>query len=230
MTQPTSSLLGVGVYSVPEAARLTKVSAPRIRRWLTAPGEGVQGSSPLVQAQIASTGSVILSFRDLLEVRFVDAFLRHGVTWRAIRIAAARGAEILGDSHPFSTKKFLTDGRTVFADMVQKSGEESLLDLVKSQYAFKSVVQPFLFEGIEFPSESDQPLRWWPLGRNHRVVIDPERSFGQPIVAPESVPTVVLARAVRAEGSVESVARWYEVDPRSVIDAVEFENQLAAAA
>ena len=116
------------------------------------------------------------------------------------------------------------------ADLVQETGAESLLDLVKSQYAFKSVVEPFLFEGLEFAALGIEPVRWWPLGMDRRVVLDPERSFGQPIVDPESVPTSVLARAFKAEGSIQAVADWYKVDPRAVEDAVEFEHKLARAA
>jgi len=234
MEPQRQSLLGQGVYSVQEAARITHVPAPRIRRWLAGytfkSGGTVRSSPPLWQRQIVSDDSVALSFRDLLEIRFVDAFLRHGVRLPVIRTAAEKAAEIIGDSHPFSTKQFKTDGRSIFAEIVQTSGEQSLLDLTKSQYAFKSVMEPFLFEGLEFPESGNQPLRWWPLGQDHRVVIDPERSFGQPIVAPESVPTAVLAHAFRAEGSIDAVAQWYEVDPRSVRDAVDFENTLAIAA
>jgi uncharacterized protein (DUF433 family) len=233
MAQQETSLLGLGVYTVREASRLTSVSAPRIRRWLTGyafkTGGGLRTSSPLWQGRLVSDESIALSFRDLLEVRFIDAFLRHGVSWKTIRTAAETAAAIVQDSHPFSTKRFKTDGRSIFAEIVQASGDESLLDLVNSQYELKSVVEPFLFEGIEFQEAGNEPLRWWPLGRSHRVVIDPERSFGQPIVTPESVPTAVLARAARAEGSIESAARWYEVDPRSVREAVDFENKLAAA-
>jgi uncharacterized protein (DUF433 family)/DNA-binding transcriptional MerR regulator len=218
MAERTGSVLGLGVYSVAEAARLTGISAGRIRRWLRG------------QRRDAAVEPLVLSFRDLLEVRFVDAFRKHGVSWKAIRVAAERAEEIVQDAHPFSTKRFKTDGSSIFADIVQKTGEESLLDLVKSQYELKSVVDPFLFEGLEFSDPGIEPVRWWPLGRNHRVVIDPERSFGQPIVVPESVPTAVLARAVQAEGSVEAVARWYLVDAQAVEDAVEFESRLATAA
>jgi len=217
MAQQNKSLLGLGVYTVRESTRLTGVSSPRIRRWLTGyafkAGGTVCTSFPLWQGQLVSDESIALSFRDLLEVRFIDAFLRHGVRWKAIRTAAERAAEIVHDSHPFSTKRFKTDGRSIFAEIVQRSGDESLLDLVNSQYELKSVVEPFLFEGIEFPEAGNEPLSWWPMGRNHRVVIDPERSFGQPIITPEAVPTLVLAHAFRAEGSIDSVARWYEVDP-----------------
>jgi uncharacterized protein (DUF433 family) len=236
MAQRRQSLLGIGVYTVPEAARLTGVSAPRIRRWLTgytfAAHAARRSSSPVWERQIvSSSGELVLSFRDLLEVRFVDAFRRHGVGWKVIRLAAESAAEILEDSHPFSTRRFKTDGRSIFADIVQSTGEESLLDLAKSQYEFKAIVEPFLFEGLEFAEISGAPVRWWPLGLDRRVVIDPERSFGQPIVTPESVQTSILAKAVKAEeGSIDAVARWYMVHPKAVKDAVEFENHIAAAA
>jgi uncharacterized protein (DUF433 family) len=228
------SLLGLGVYSVPEAARLTGVSSRRIRRWVQGysyvEGGTAHTSAPLWRRQIASEDSLILSFRDLLEVRFVDAFRRHGVSWKAIRVAAECAAEIVQDAYPFSTRRFKTDGRSIFAEILQETGDESLLDLVKSQYEFKSIVEPFLFDGLEFSALGIEPVRWWPLGMGRRVVIDPERSFGQPIVDPESVPTRVLALAFKAEKSIQSVARWYEVDPRSVEDAMEFEAQHAKAA
>lgn len=236
MGQRRQSLLGVGVYTVPEAARLTGVAAPRIRRWVTGytfkADTAARSSAPVWARQIkSSSGELILSFRDLLEVRFVDAFRRHGVSWKTIRRAAERAAEIVEDSHPFSTRRFKTDGRSIFADIVQETGEESLLDLAKSQYELKSIVEPFLFQGLEFAEIGGAPVRWWPLGLDRRVVIDPERAFGQPIVTPESVPTSILAKAVRAEqGSIDAVARWYLVHPKSVSDAVEFENRLATAA
>ncbi len=236
MAQRKQSLLGVGVYTVPEASRLTGVTSPRIRRWLTGytfkSGEAVHSSSPLWQRQIPSTSEeLVLSFRDLLEVRFVNAFRRHGVSWKVIRRAAEHAAVIVQDSHPFSTRRFKTDGRSIFATIVQETGEESLLNLAKSQYEFKNIVEPFLFEGLEFSEISGAPVRWWPLGRDRRVVIDPDRLFGQPIITPGSVPTAILASAVKAEdGSIDAVARWYLVDVNAVKDAVEFEDKLAAAA
>lgn len=234
MTDQHQSLLGIGVYTVPEAARLTGIPAPTIRRWVTGYTYTRKGtartSPPLWERQITAVDdSVALSFRDLLEVRFVQFFRTHGVGWTVIKRAAECASEIIQDSHPFSTKRFKTDGRSIFAEIVQATGEESLLDLAKRQYEFKSFVEPFLFEGLEFSELGVAPVRWWPLGRNRRVTIDPERSFGQPICSPESVPTAVLAKAYRAEGSMVAVARWFLVHPKSVGDAVEFENKISAA-
>ena len=68
-----------------------------------------------------------------------------------------------------------------------------------------------------------QPARWWPLGEGHSVVIDPERSFGAPIVHREGVQTLILAQAALAENSIETAADRYDVDPIAVAEAVEYE-------
>ncbi|HYO13020.1 MAG TPA: DUF433 domain-containing protein [Thermoanaerobaculia bacterium] len=213
------SLLGVGIYTVPEAARLTRVKPARIRRWLSE--DQARTSLPVIE------GSPALSFRDLIEVRFVDSFRSHGVGWKVIRLAAERAAELLQDPHPFSTKRFRTDGSRIFAEIMANTGEELLLDLVQSQYGFTQILSPYLYEGLEF-SDSDGAIRWFPLAGSRRVVIDPTIAFGQPVVHPEAVPTGILAKAVQVEGSVGRVARWYMVDPQSVRDAVEYEERLAA--
>jgi len=44
------------------------------------------------------------------------------------------------------------------------------------------------------------------------------------------VPATALARSVKANASVDEVARWYEVQRDEVRDAVAFEESLAAAA
>ena len=58
--------------------------------------------------------------------------------------------------------------------------------------------------------------------------IDPTRSFGRPLVAGGGVPTEVVAAAVKAEGSTETVATLYRLPLRGVKDAVLFEDKLAA--
>ena len=165
-----------------------------------------------------------IGFLDLMEARFIDAFRAHGVSLQAIRLAATRAREVVHSSHPFCTHSFKTDGKTIFAEIAQDTKDPTLLDLLQSQYAFHEVLAPYLYEGIEF--ETDVPARWRPMKGNRRVVLDPERQFGQPIVDREGVRTEVLAAAFRTEQSVDRVARWFEIDKRSVRAAVEFEEFL----
>jgi DNA-binding transcriptional MerR regulator/uncharacterized protein (DUF433 family) len=227
-------LLGVGLYSAPQAAKLTGVSTQRIRRWLAgyhfrnASGDRTY-SPPVVRQDFEGSRGRLLTFRDLLEVRFVSAFRDKGVSWRAIRLCAARAADLFESTHPFSARRFLTDGRSIFADLVKTGIEEAaLLDLAENQFAIRQVLIGRLYEGLEYAKSGDRIERWWPLGERHRVVLDPARSFGQPIDAKAGVRTNVLAAAFAQEHSYTRVAQWFDTEARAVKDAVTYEQRLAA--
>jgi uncharacterized protein (DUF433 family) len=223
-------LFGLGLYTVPETARLIEVPAQRIRRWLRGYDfrrhNTTHRSAPLWRPEVPEVeGAVGLSFLDLIELRLIGRFLSEGVSLHAVRRALLRAREVFGREHPFATRRFQTDGRTIFLETTDQGDEPRLFDLLSNQYAFRRFVAPS-FKDIDF--EGDAAARWWPLSKSRTVVLDPRRSFGQPIAAPAGVPTATLAAAVAAEGSVEAVASWFEVEPTSVRDALEFERKLAA--
>jgi len=228
----TFRLIGQGVYSFSEASRLSRVPAPRIRRWTRGytyvyRGEQRFSPPPIGIHDEGQADEPLVSFADLLEVRFLNAFREYGVSWRTIRIASEAAKELLGRHHPFSSRIFKTDGRTILAEILRETGDSFLLDLVRSQYEFEKIVSPFLFAGIEY-NDLSEPHRWWPLGDSRSVVVDPERAFGAPIVNAEGVPTQVLYNAYNAEQAFEFVAGWFEVSLESVKDAVAFEHSLSA--
>lgn len=232
MTQDSSELVGIGLYTVREAALLTDTSTRSVRRWVSGyiyrRGDVVRKVEPVWTPQIlAIDDTVALGFLDLMELRFVTAFRRYGVSWKIIRAAAARAREMFERDHPFSAERFRTDGRRIFAEILEDSRDERLFDLVRDQYAFHNVVTPSLYASLEF-SEHDEVLRWFPLYPRQTVVVDPARAFGRPISAAEGVPTELLARAVEMEGSESAVSKWFDVSPASVRAAVAFESRLAA--
>lgn len=230
----STQFVGAGIYSIPEASRLTRVSSSRIRRWLK--GYDFKAtrerhhSNPVWQGQLdAVDGKLAVGFRDLVEIRFVAAFIAKGVSWKTMRHAHAAAQQKLSTAHPFCTNRFVTDGREILLEQAEGESDKVLVDLTTNQQEFDRIVQPFVHE-LEFADETTL-IRWWPLGKQRAVVLDPVRNFGQPTASGAGVPTRVLARSVKANGgSIELVARWYEVAPDEVRDAVEFESGLALAA
>lgn len=226
------NLLGVGIYSVKEAARISRVPEPYIRRWLWGYKYVVKGevhhAAPLWQPQLPTLDEAkAITFRDLIEVQFVYRFRQQGLSLQSIRRTIGRATKLLEETYPLSSVKFKTDGRNILAEVLEDPGEKRLIfDLETGQYLLEFVFD-LLYDGLEY-SELDALLRWWPLGKNRRVVVDPKRSFGRPIV-PEGVQTNILERSFRSLGSVRAVAQWYEVKEGSVQDALEFERRLAAA-
>lgn len=223
---------GIGVYTLPEAAKLLMTNPLRVRRWLEGyrfPVKAGTGESPPVfKPQLpAMGGHQAIGFLDLVELLFIKAFRDHGVSLPTIRRAAHEASRIWKTDHPFCLKRFATDGRTIFGTIADEMGDEGLLDLAKSQLAFTGIMRPFLME-LDYGRLGQEIERWWPLGKNRPVFLDPRIAFGRPVVAGKPIPTETLFRAVAVNGSVAKVAAWYEISVASVRAAVEFERNLAA--
>ena len=222
--------LNVGIYTVPEASRLTGVSKDRIRRWLRGYRSSLRQKryERLWTPQLPEIEhKVALGFLDLIEVKFVGAFLDRGVSWPMVHKVREKAAEMHPDtSHPFCTKGFVTDGQRIFAEVHRETGETSLLEIATDQHVFAGITAPFLKQ-LQFKDKTILE-RWWPLGKDRQIVLDPRKNFGQPTVFREGIATRVLAESYLANGSVDVVARWYEIDAKSVKEAVEYERSLAA--
>jgi uncharacterized protein (DUF433 family) len=234
-------VLGRGVYGAAEALQLVnfqrtdaggrqRISRQTMMRWLRGCDYCGSHSEPLwrpdyLPAQDDDANAIEVSFRDLIELRFVKAFRDAGLGLQTIRLCFSRAAEAVQDERPFSTQKFRTDGRTIFLEITRDLHEGELVDLRRRQGVFHRMVEPRLHD-LEF--DADVLARWSPLGSRRSIVVDPSRVFGRPIVANGGVPAETLVAGVEVEGSAERVARLYEVPLSAVRDALVFHQRLAA--
>lgn len=230
---------GIGVYSLAEAARLIHAERRSLDRWMFGydyrrkdpDGERHQcHSDPLWQPQHGQpiAGEKVIGFRDLLELRIVREFVSHGVSLLVVRrcLEVARSIYNIGE-FPLSTRRFCTDGKTIFQEVVRDGTEPEILDLRSRQYVIREIIKPSLYAGIEY--EGDLARRWFPNGNKRDVVIDPELQFGKPVLLESGVPTAAIYAAYLAEErDAVQVARMYEIPKRMVDAAVKFEERLAA--
>lgn len=226
----TETAFGIGVYTAAEAARMVGMSPQTLRRWLLGyahakKGEPVRHERPLWKPQYTphEDDGVLLGFRDLVEARIVNALRAKRIGLPTIRTCLDRARAIVGQEHPFSTSQFKTDGKTIFLEITRGLDEPQLIDLKRSQGVFNRVVAPSLAD-LDFGADGAQ--RWWLLHGKRTIVADPERAFGQPIIAEAGITTARVAQAVEAEGSVAKVAQLYEIKPRLIRDALAYEHQL----
>ena len=227
------SLIGVGLYTFQEASKLSNTSPQELRRWLKGYNYKAHNSdkrvnsAPLWQTELAEYEVEGVSFHDLLEVRFVQAFRKHGVSLKTIRLASQQAREMFNHPYPFTCRRFETDGRTIFASALEATGETQLLDLPKRQFAFTKIIEPSLYRGIEF-GRDDLAARWYPVLRSKAIVLDPSIAFGKPIVTQGHIRTSILYEAFKAEENKQFVAKLYEVPVNAVEAAIRFEERLAA--
>ncbi len=219
-------VFGVGAYTAAEAAKLLHMRPKTLRRWVYGydydHGDGVKEQPALWSPQYdPEIDGPLLGFRDLVEARIVHALRRSRMGLQTIRQCIERAKELLGEEHPFSTRAFKTDGRNIFLEITDGVNEPRLIDLKDRQHVFRDFVLPSLV-GLEFGDAHAE--RWWLVANRKTLVIDPERSFGQPIIASSGLLTSRVVQEVKAEGSLERVAKLYQVPVRAVRDALEFES------
>lgn len=232
-------MLGKGIYTPAEAAALLKAPAAEVRRWAFGYSRTRDGArvryAPLIRTELPEVeGRCALTFVELVELMYIKAFRKAGAPWPLIREASAVAARLAGSDHPFATRKFFADPRGIYALLDEVEGGPSLVRLEgHGQHAFREIVQPYLRQ-LEF-DPADLPSRWWPMGREGGVVVDPRRSFGAPVLASAGIPTRTLADMYRGERkydaarALDRVARMYEIAPQEVNQALRFEGWRAAA-
>ena len=110
-------ILGQGVYTPKEAARLLQTSPQQILRWT----HGGGSRTPLWHSYYQFLDdSTELSFTDLIEARVVLALRNAGISLQAIRFAISFAQDKFGIERPLSSQSFRTDGEEILMDAVER--------------------------------------------------------------------------------------------------------------
>lgn len=225
---PMTSILGHGIYSIPEAAEYLGVSAVKLRGWFQG---WPQGAGPLLHGDytVNQREPQRLSFLDLMEARVVLS-LRAQASSQAVREAYAGLKKYLKVAHPLSHQSLLVDerGARFFLEAARDSGESELIELLRTpQHAMREVLGPLL-KNVHYDRDTQLASRW---EASPGVVLDPARHYGKPLVDNCGVPAAVLADAFKANGrDADRVATWYGVTAEDVRNAMRFRESFARAA
>jgi uncharacterized protein (DUF433 family) len=220
-----NAILGKGVYSIAEAARLANLRPARVREWFRGRPTASNGR-PIFIGDYKPIGSdFAISFLDLIDVYVAGQLREHGVSMQNVRRVYNRLAADLQVAHAFCHRELLTAGKTVLTRGLDEAGEEQLIEVLTRQKVFPEIIKPFLHQ-IDYDRVQLIARRWRIADQ---VVVDPQMSFGKPIVEEIGIPTLILADAYHGNNrDAETVAEWFSVRPEQVLAAVQFEGRLAA--
>lgn len=208
-----SDSLGVGIYTLVEAARLLHTPRRTLSRWVEGYVQDLRTGPKAYGPVIVREDEAFLTFGDLVELMYVRGFRDAGVGLDEIRATASRFRLEWSTPYPLATKRFATDGRSLLLEL---GGQW--------QHALTGQCQAFFEDlGKQLVHVGDLTSEWRPLGKERAVVLDPERAFGKPIDDASGAHTYVLAQALESEHDADAVAWWYGTTSGAVRDAAEFE-------
>lgn len=227
MTVSTATIkpkLGKGIYSIPDASAILDMPVSKVRRWVKKYWE-LEFLKGLDEAYTwGESREKAFHFLTLIEIIAVDSFREIGVSFPKIKLAHSKLSKIMETNYPFAHAELMTDGRRIFHHYL----EESLLEVdEKQQFSFTQLVAPYC-QKIDFQDRTQLAERFWPLGKDHEIVVDPHHSFGQPVIKGTNTTVETIYSMLNAGESPEFVASIYDLNLNAVEDVMAFMKRNAA--
>lgn len=217
-------ILGKGVYTPREAARLVGTNAQQVLRWTRGSGP----TEPLLKAhyQFLDDDITEISFLDLVEVRVVAAMRRADISLQSIRFAISFAQEKFDIERPLASQTFKTDGTEILMEAVEKDGEYVSLSKIRpGQKVFREIIAQSLSD-LEY--EGDTVARWRPKHFS-RIVLDPNRHFGDPILDQYGVSTSIISNEFKEFEDINYLSTIYEIPRELLQECISFEKSLDEA-
>jgi uncharacterized protein (DUF433 family) len=221
-----TTILDRELYDEALAAEVLGVPRPTLHYWLEGGNQRSQTYAPILRP--AATGSNAVTWGELIEARYLREYRRSlGTSMQRLRAFIAHLRDELGVPYPLAhARPWVGPGRHFFISAQEQAGlPPELWACVEPQTGVMLLLPPAesFLERVEFDGDEDGVVvRLRPSGPSSQVMIDPDVRFGSPTV--QGIPTETLAEQVAAGDSVESVARDFDLDLATVIDALRFEG------
>lgn len=223
----------VATYGVTEAAHYLRIPRITVRDWISGRhyrnNAGVRFSRPIIHVPDPSVK--LLSFMNLVEIHVLDAIRRkHDIPLEKVRTAVNYLTKQFPSRHPLADQEFVTDGLNLFIKKFSR-----LINISQEgQLAIQEVLQAHLHR-IERDLHGI-PVRLFPFTRKRdlqeeprAVVIDPQVSFGRPVLVGTGIPTAVIAERYKAGESMDALAEDYGRQRAEIEEAIRCELTLEAA-
>lgn len=215
--------LGKGIYTIPEVAFILKLPVAKVRRWMV---EFWDNKLAAKYNAIYSNGNgkdKVTNFYTLIEFYVFYQLRELNVSTNRIFAAHQDMSEQLDSPYPFASSKVLSDGRSILFML----DDGTVVNADKSpQIALKQIIEQFC-KKIEF-SSSDVAERFYPLGKEKHIIVDPHHQFGQPVIEKTNILAQTLFDLYKSGESKKFLSKLYDLSENDIDDALELFNKSAA--
>lgn len=218
----------IPAYSFAEAAHYLRMPRSTLRSWFLGQSYETGFFKPVIT--IADKKRKRLSFINLVESHVLDAIRRkHKISLPKARKALEYLRKKFPSDHPLADQQFATDGLSLFID---RYGQ--LVNISKSgQLAMRDILTAYLHRIERDPSGIPSKIYLFTRKRQpdepRTVMIDPNISFGRPVLAGTGIATAVLAERYKAGDSIADLTRDYGRESSEIEEAIRCELDLEAA-
>ncbi|MFN0083234.1 MAG: DUF433 domain-containing protein [Ferruginibacter sp.] len=220
----THSKLGEGIYSISDIAFLLKLPKQRVRRWLNDFWD-IRLAEKYDQKYSWDHGrNQATNFYTLIEFYIFYCLRDAGVSQKKIFEAHEAMAKQLKTVYPFASAKLLTDGKNILYSL--NDGTTVKADTSK-QITLRELIEQF-YNKIDFSSSNKVAEKFYPLGKDKRIVVDPHHQFGQPVIKQTNIMAETIYDMFNAGESKIFISRFYDISINEVNSAINLFHNKAA--
>lgn len=215
------------MYAFGEAAHLVRVSPGTIRNWVL----GYEGKDRSIHPvfETPEVQSPMVSFLQLIEVAVVGRFRKsHRYSLEKVRRAYGNAQQLFGLDYPFAHMKLEPLGGHIVGWMRGEEPDSSLQALDQPQQwtlpgVVLEVIRQFDYDPVQHLAE-----RWYPVGKDVPIVIDPRLSSGVPTLKGHGVTIENIYKRFKARQRINFIAQDLSVEADLVETVLQYAEQVAA--
>lgn len=217
--------IGEGIYLIKDVSKILQLPYGKVYRWIV----GYWGKSldSNINYVFGGDDSRAINFYSLIEFYTFFKLREKGISSTEIKKVHNELSKILNTRYPFAMQDFYVDKLTKKKKFVYYKYLESLIKFhPKKQYSFDFIIDEFL-DKIEF-DENNFAVKLFPLGKDKKVVVDPQHQFGQPTIFGRNVKTRTIYSLYKGGETEEDICILYNLSSDEVQDAINFHSAKAA--
>lgn len=190
---------------------------PFVRRWLNEYRGNKFTFGKKSNSSWGSGREKTVHFYTLIEFYVFYQLRKQGLSAQSIAKSHQVIASELKTSFPFASSTILTDGRKIFYAI----DSDIIINADKTkQINFAAILKEFCHQ-IDFGNDHIA-LRYWPLGKEKNIVVDPHHQLRQPVIKSTNILAETLYRMNAAGEKVNFIASLYDVSENDVKTSIEF--------
>lgn len=214
------------LYTFAEAAHLAHVSTSTVRNWLLGYTAKHGGVPPLFDSAVEKRAMV--SFLRLIEIVVAAKFRKaEGVSYQTVRCAYENAKSQWGQEYPFAYFKLEALGGHIVRRIHEERPGSSLQAVdVPEQWTIPSLVLDTVHQ---FDYELELASRWYPIGKDIPIVVDPRYSSGVPTILSRRITVNTIYKRWKLAGQkLKFIADDLKLKQNIVEEAVRYAEQVAA--
>lgn len=209
---------GQGFYTATDISNILNLNYSKVSYWFRKYVKGEFESSLNYRYYYDVEEITAVNFYTLIEIYVFDFFRQNKISTNRIVLAHKVLSELLNTPYPFC-----------HSDMLLISGKDILIQLgnllAVSEPGFQQTIKDYVLpyaHKIEFLNKIAD--KYYPLGKQHSIVVNPKNQFGSPIIDGTNIKVSTLTSLYRGGEEIGFISNLYNLSEQQVRDALIFDK------